>query len=337
MTVLPKFEVLEDRIVLSGADPEVTFTTTDPDEIIELGEQDVAFTLTFDNVGTDSGYVPYAEVIIPSSGADGELDGPTFDSASFLGSPITTTVLTFDAAGEVVHPFLLDAAGDPLIVTGGVLGDTLVVFELPYGSFSPGNPAVDIDVDFAQAIISDLATHLDIPNNRVQIVSVEASRWGETTLGCGGNPETSEEIAIRNVLDAAQVDGYKYVLLVGNTLYEYHTEDTMRYLRCEKQSTVSGEVLIAVDPLASETLRVVQSLLATELDLSTRRVQLVDMLPVTWTDTSLGCPQPEQTYTETTIQGYHIVVTVADELYIYHSDSNTVYPCPLEQSIIPAN
>ena len=197
--------------------------------------------------------------------------------------------------------------------------------------------AVDIDVDFAQAIISDLATHLDIPNNRVQIVSVEASRWGETTLGCGGNPETSEEIAIRNVLDAAQVDGYKYVLLVGNTLYEYHTEDTMRYLRCEKQSTVSGEVLIAVDPLASETLRVVQSLLATELDLSTRRVQLVDMLPVTWTDTSLGCPQPEQTYTETTIQGYHIVVTVADELYIYHSDSITAYPCPLDQSIIPAN
>ncbi|GAB5490594.1 MAG: hypothetical protein Phog2KO_08090 [Phototrophicaceae bacterium] len=196
---------------------------------------------------------------------------------------------------------------------------------------------VEIDVAFAQSIINDLAMHLDIPTNRIQIVSVSASRWGATTLGCNGNPQTSDEITIRNILDAEQVEGYNYVLIVGNTLYEYHTDNTTRYIRCDQQETVSGEVLIAVDPLASETFRGVQLLLASELDLSTRRVLLVDMQPVTWTDTSLGCPQPEQTYTETTIQGYHIVVTVADELYIYHSDSNTVYPCPLEQSIIPAN
>ena len=196
---------------------------------------------------------------------------------------------------------------------------------------------IEIDVDFTQTIISDLATYLDINPNRIQIVSVENARWGETTLNCDGNPNTSDEIVIRNVLDRIQVDGFDYTLLLGNTLYSYHTEGTSRYLRCEQHSIVSGEVLIAVDPLASETLRLVQTILATELDLSSRRVQLVDMQAVTWTDTSLGCPQNNQTYTETTIQGYHIVVSVADERYIYHSDSNTVYPCPLEQSIIPAN
>lgn len=207
----------------------------------------------------------------------------------------------------------------------------------PSQSISPiFESTVELDTDFTQSIIEDLALNLNIPTSRVQIVSVENAEWGQDTLGCADN-NVYQEAIIKNTLDATQVEGLRYTLLVGNTIYEYHTENTDRYLRCSEQGIVSGEVLIAVDPLAAETLRVVQTLLAEELDLSSRRVQLVDMQPVTWSDTSLGCPDPDQTYTQVDIQGYHIVVSVADELYIYHSDSNTAYPCPLEQSIIPAN
>ncbi len=143
MTRLPKLELLEDRIVLDGADPEVAIAG--PGEVA-LGQQDVGYTITFDNTGTETGYAPYVELIIPTSGADGEGDGPTFDSASFLGGSIESTVLTFNGDGEVEHPFLTNLDETPFIVTGGTPGDTLVVFELPYGSFSPGNPAVEIDV-----------------------------------------------------------------------------------------------------------------------------------------------------------------------------------------------
>lgn len=207
----------------------------------------------------------------------------------------------------------------------------------PSQSISPiFESTVELDTDFTQSIIEDLALNVNIPTSRVQIVSVENAEWGQDTLGCTDNNVYQEAIII-NTLDATQVEGLRYTLLIGNTIYEYHTENTDRFLRCSEQGIVSGEVLIAVDPLAAETLRVVQTLLAEELDLSSRRVQLVDMQPVTWLDTSLGCPDPDQTYTQVDIQGYHIVVSVADELYIYHSDSNTAYPCPLEQSIIPAN
>ena len=54
----------------------------------DLGAQDVPFTLTFDNTGTDSGYVPYVDLMLPA-GADMD-DGVTFDSASFLGTPLET-------------------------------------------------------------------------------------------------------------------------------------------------------------------------------------------------------------------------------------------------------
>lgn len=195
---------------------------------------------------------------------------------------------------------------------------------------------IEINTQLTRAIISDLANYLNISTNRVQVVSVENAEWGENTLGCIDNSVYQEAI-IRTTLDTTQVEGLRYTLLVGNTIYEYHTENTDRYLRCQEQRIVSDEVLVAVDPLAAEILGVVQALLAEELDLSSRRVQLVNMQPVTWSDTSLGCPSPDQTYTQVDIQGYHIVVTVADVLYVYHSDSNTAYPCPVEQSIIPAN
>ena len=191
MTVRPKFEPLEDRIVLDGV---AEVTIAGPEEPIQLGDQDVEFTLTFDNTGTDTGYVPYAELIIPTSGGDGEGDGPTFDSASFIGSPIPTTVLTFDAAGEVEHPFLTNPDGSPFIVTGGLEGDTLVVFELPYGSFSPGNPAVDIDVviDF-----SDQADLGSLP---------EFQALGGFALGCDPLDNPLVDPPIRGTADTLQVD-----------------------------------------------------------------------------------------------------------------------------------
>lgn len=161
MTAVPKFELLEDRIVLDAV-PEVTI---DAPGSIDIGAQDVPITLTFENTGTDSGYVPYIDFVLPSTGADGD-DGVTFDSASFLGQPITTSEITFDSNGLATHPLATDAAGDPLIVSaadfGAQAGDTLVVFELPYGSFSPGNPPVDINVVLDFSPLADLSDTLDL-------------------------------------------------------------------------------------------------------------------------------------------------------------------------------
>lgn len=156
MTSIPRFEQLEDRIVLD-AEPVVGI---DAPAAIGIGEQDVSVTLTFDNTGDQSGYVPYIDFVIPSTGSDGD-DGVTFDSASFLGAPITSSEIVFDASGFAIHPLATDVAGDPLIISaadfGAQAGDTLVVFELPYGSFSPGNPPVDIDVVLDFSPLADLA------------------------------------------------------------------------------------------------------------------------------------------------------------------------------------
>jgi hypothetical protein len=75
--------------------------------------------------------------------------------------------------------------------------------------------------------------------------------------------------------------------------------------------------------------------LGEELDISSRRVLLVSMRPVLWRDTSLGCPFEGLSYSPAEIVGYRIVVTAGEQEYIFHSDSNTVYPCTAENEILP--
>ncbi len=153
----PMLEKLEDRILLT-AEPTVTI---DGPSSVELGQQDVGYSVTFDNTSaTDAGFAPFINVVLPTTGTDGD-DGITFDSATFLGTNITPTQLVFDANGEAEHPVAVDANGDPLVI-GGVPGDTLLVFELPYGSFTPNQAPVAIDLVLDFSPLADLDQALEI-------------------------------------------------------------------------------------------------------------------------------------------------------------------------------
>jgi hypothetical protein len=75
--------------------------------------------------------------------------------------------------------------------------------------------------------------------------------------------------------------------------------------------------------------------LADELDLAARRIRVIDVMPVTWTDSSLGCPQPGETYPPITIEGYRIVLAAGDDEYIFHSDSTQVIACDARTERLP--
>lgn len=95
------------------------------------------------------------------------------------------------------------------------------------------------------------------------------------------------------------------------------------------------QALIEIDPIAAELVGIAQRLVAQELDLPTRRVRFVEAEPYTWTDSSLGCPMPGQTYTGIQINGYRIVVSVGDDEYIFHTDFDRVLPCDPENEQLP--
>ncbi len=129
-----------------------------------IGET-LSFTASFSNTsGTDPGYGPYIDLIFPVNGADGapNPDGINFSSATYLGQPITAIQLPFPAApGCVSHPYALDSTGTPVQVCGNP-GDKLVVLQLPFGSFTPGQPPAAVTVNATVSNLADLGTPLTI-------------------------------------------------------------------------------------------------------------------------------------------------------------------------------
>jgi uncharacterized repeat protein (TIGR01451 family)/fimbrial isopeptide formation D2 family protein len=155
-------EQLERRLALA-ATPTAS-VTTGSDVIPFLGAE-IPLTVSFDNTGSDIGYGPFVDVIMPAAGDAPPLpeNGIAFKpgSASYLGIPLTPTVLTFGPTGQVNHPFAKDSSGNPVVISGGV-GDQLVVFQLPFGSYGPDQPPAAINFTGMISGLAQPSTTYDI-------------------------------------------------------------------------------------------------------------------------------------------------------------------------------
>lgn len=88
-----------------------------------------------------------------------------------------------------------------------------------------------------------------------------------------------------------------------------------------------------VDP--SEVPEALQSAVATAVDelaadtgADPADVEVVTAEPVTWSDGSKGCPQPDQMYTMALVPGYRIVLAVdGDEVHYHGGDGETPFRC----------
>ena len=134
-----------------------------------------SFTATFDNTSpTEVGYGPFIDLVFPVIGTDGAGaavdDGIDFLSAAYLGAPVTAVQRTFGPAntggctgglGPVSHPYAVDSTNTPLLICGAP-GNKLVTLQLPFGSFTPDQPAASITVSANLSNLADLGTPLTI-------------------------------------------------------------------------------------------------------------------------------------------------------------------------------
>lgn len=57
---------------------------------------------------------------------------------------------------------------------------------------------------------------------------------------------------------------------------------------------------------------------------------------VTWSDGSLGCPEPGMFYTQALVPGYRVILEAGGTEYDYHADQRgTFSPCPADRSKDP--
>jgi large repetitive protein len=139
--------------------PQPTVTLTVPPDTF-VGET-VQFTVTFDNVGTTSGFGPFVDLIMPTRGADGA-DGISFVSAAIGPQAISdVTQRIFPASGCVTHPYAVGLNNAPTQICG-TAGDTLTVLRLPFGSFATSQPPAVINVTAQTSPNADINLTLQI-------------------------------------------------------------------------------------------------------------------------------------------------------------------------------
>jgi hypothetical protein len=59
--------------------------------------------------------------------------------------------------------------------------------------------------------------------------------------------------------------------------------------------------------------------LAAEQGVDVTEVDLIDSGPVTWSDGSLGCPDPDQMYTQALVDGSRVVLAIGGTEYHFHA------------------
>lgn len=79
--------------------------------------------------------------------------------------------------------------------------------------------------------------------------------------------------------------------------------------------------------LGAETMQVIDEV-ASEQGVATEDVQVRTVELVTWSDGSLGCPDPDMMYTQALVEGYRIIVEVDGTPVTYHGqDGQPPFRC----------
>ena len=94
-------------------------------------------------------------------------------------------------------------------------------------------------------------------------------------------------------------------------------------------AAVTGEVPV-------ELLDAIRTDLGKRLGIETTDLEPVRAEAVNWNDGSLGCPRPDQVYTQSITPGYHVVFEFAGTAYDYRAKRNGLFMlCELPVTIGP--
>ena len=121
---------------------------------------------------------------------------------------------------------------------------TVVVVEMPTTTGSmpypapnssypaPGQPTPEPTSEINEATMKamselarqKLAEELEISVDQIKVVTADPTYWSDTSLGCPQPGMTYPQVI---------TPGYRVTLVVGSTLYTYHTDTKQTVVRCE--------------------------------------------------------------------------------------------------------
>jgi hypothetical protein len=156
--------MLEDRINPAPV-PSVVGLVAPGNTNFLLGES-VSFSFNFTNTSaTDVGYSPYIAVAVDTSGPDGATSGPLdgFGTpvATAAGGPLQLVGQINLTIGQTTYDNPFTGQTNIPVPTGFGNNDTIYIYRLPFGSFTPGQSTL-INLTIPTSNLADLGTPLNL-------------------------------------------------------------------------------------------------------------------------------------------------------------------------------
>jgi hypothetical protein len=187
--------------------------------------------------------------------------------------------------------------------------------------FVPGQGSAgtlsDAERGATELAIDTLAAELKIPREQIEVDTVRAMEWRDSSIGC---PKPG--VAYLDVI----TPGYKVTLRVGKAIHVVH-EAGKRALVCRQDKALGG-----ITPQRELTfgpqLVAARRDLAGRIGVTEREILFVSANSKTWSDASLGCPEPGLQYAQAEVPGWVLTFRQGKRLFTYHTDLDRTIPCP---------
>ncbi|MCY3904585.1 MAG: hypothetical protein OXF76_15580 [Caldilineaceae bacterium] len=177
---------------------------------------------------------------------------------------------------------------------------------------------------------NDLVSVTNAAAGEITLISTEEVEWGDASLGCP-EPDTMYAQVI--------TPGYVIVLESGGDTYDYHTgiDPDGPLVQCTEEGVPAGADPIEIEPaegavdliddqtLPRLTERAIDNLVQTT-DAAADEITVVSTEEVEWSDSSLGCPEPDTMYAQVITPGYLIVLESGGDTYEYHTGADPEGP-----------
>jgi len=191
-------------------------------------------------------------------------------------------------------------------------------------SATPVLPIISTTYNFDAGVVEmtrlDLAEQIGVLPQQLQLMSVQRMIHKIDVCSTGRLP-----------IPPPSSYGSEVVWAVGNETHTYLLWSNDKFVWCNVDR-LAGDFLTAIDPVASELSALAMRRVRQQSDVSDEAVELVDVYPVVWQDSSLGCPQDGQVYSNILIDGYRIEISDGETSYLFHTDSVQLVPCDFDRA-----
>ena len=179
-----------------------------------------------------------------------------------------------------------------------------------------GEPAVQQD-PIAKLAIDTLASELKIARERIQVESVAAIDWTDSSVGCP-KPGTAYLTVI--------TPGHRVLLKANDRTYSVHEAKGKAFV-C-RQPDVAAAAAAGSSREQERLMMTARMDLAKRLGVPATEIQVASFAPKTFRDASLDCPKAGMQYAQVPTEGWVLALRHDQRDFTYHADDHHVIPCP---------